>query len=91
MNHTKYSCEKGKQKPSSVIALFLSQVSISGYGQSGPNSLKPCYDVVAQGEGGIMSITGERGTAKSPRRLSERSDRSMTIYAWLVVVPHYRF
>ncbi len=33
--------------------------SISGYGQTGPNASKPGYDLMAQGYGGIMSITGE--------------------------------
>ncbi|WP_394198124.1 CaiB/BaiF CoA transferase family protein [Litoreibacter albidus] len=33
--------------------------SISGYGQTGPNRAKPGYDLMAQGFGGIMSLTGE--------------------------------
>ncbi|MEQ6250160.1 CoA transferase [Sulfitobacter sp. HNIBRBA3233] len=33
--------------------------SISGYGQTGPNRDKPGYDLMAQGFGGIMSITGD--------------------------------
>lgn len=33
--------------------------SISGFGQTGPNSSKPGYDLMAQGFGGIMSLTGE--------------------------------
>ena len=32
--------------------------SITGYGQTGPNADKPGYDLLAQGEGGIMSLTG---------------------------------
>jgi len=35
--------------------------SISGFGQTGPNRDKPGYDLMAQGFGGIMSITGEAG------------------------------
>ncbi|SLN42573.1 Succinyl-CoA:(R)-benzylsuccinate CoA-transferase subunit BbsF [Roseovarius litorisediminis] len=35
--------------------------SISGFGQTGPNREKPGYDLMAQGFGGIMSITGEAG------------------------------
>lgn len=34
-------------------------VSISGYGQTGPWSTRPGYDLIAQGEGGLMSVTGE--------------------------------
>jgi crotonobetainyl-CoA:carnitine CoA-transferase CaiB-like acyl-CoA transferase len=33
--------------------------SISGYGQTGPNAAKPGYDLMAQGFGGMMSLTGE--------------------------------
>ena len=35
--------------------------SISGFGQSGPYASRPALDVVVQGMGGIMSITGEPG------------------------------
>ena len=33
--------------------------SISGYGQTGPYRDRPGYDVVAQGESGIVDLTGE--------------------------------
>ncbi len=33
--------------------------SITGYGQTGPNAHRPGYDLIAQGFGGIMSLTGE--------------------------------
>ena len=33
--------------------------SISGFGHTGPNRSKPGYDLLAQGYGGIMSLTGE--------------------------------
>jgi crotonobetainyl-CoA:carnitine CoA-transferase CaiB-like acyl-CoA transferase len=32
--------------------------SITGFGQTGPNAAKPGYDLLAQGYGGIMSLTG---------------------------------
>lgn len=32
--------------------------SISGFGQTGPNASKPGYDLMAQGFGGVMSLTG---------------------------------
>ncbi|MDQ0338191.1 crotonobetainyl-CoA:carnitine CoA-transferase CaiB-like acyl-CoA transferase [Caldalkalibacillus uzonensis] len=35
--------------------------SISGYGQTGPYRNKPGYDVIAQGVGGLTSVTGEPG------------------------------
>lgn len=37
--------------------------SISGFGQTGRYSKKPGYDVIAQGMGGLMSVTGEEGRA----------------------------
>ncbi|WP_299663951.1 CoA transferase [uncultured Ruegeria sp.] len=33
--------------------------SVSGYGQTGPNAPKPGYDLMAQGYGGVMSLTGD--------------------------------
>ncbi len=33
--------------------------SITGFGQTGPNAQKAGYDLMAQGYGGIMSLTGE--------------------------------
>ena len=39
----------------------LVYVAISGYGQTGPLRDRPALDVVIQGAGGVMSITGEPG------------------------------
>jgi crotonobetainyl-CoA:carnitine CoA-transferase CaiB-like acyl-CoA transferase len=39
----------------------LVYASISGFGQSGPYVERPGFDQVAQGMGGLMSITGEPG------------------------------
>jgi crotonobetainyl-CoA:carnitine CoA-transferase CaiB-like acyl-CoA transferase len=36
--------------------------SISGYGFSGPKAERPGYDILAQAEAGIMSLTGEPGS-----------------------------
>ena len=35
--------------------------AVSGFGHSGPEALKPAYDMVVQARGGVMSITGEEG------------------------------
>ena len=40
--------------------------SISGFGQSGPYSSLPGYDVIIAGIGGMMSITGEEGKGAEP-------------------------
>jgi len=37
--------------------------SISGFGQKGPYKTKPAFDMIAQGMGGTVSITGEPGRA----------------------------
>jgi formyl-CoA transferase len=41
--------------------------SISGFGQTGPYSKRPGFDQIAQGMGGLMSITGEPG--RGPMRV----------------------
>ncbi len=41
--------------------------SIAGFGQSGPDATRPGVDQIAQGMGGLMSITGEPG--KGPMRV----------------------
>jgi formyl-CoA transferase len=41
--------------------------SISGFGQDGPYSKRPGFDQIAQGLGGLMSITGEPG--RGPMRV----------------------
>jgi len=37
----------------------LVYASISGYGVTGPEASRAGYDLIAQGEGGVMSLTGE--------------------------------
>ncbi len=39
----------------------LIYAAISGYGQTGPQRAKPALDVIVQGAGGVMSVTGEPG------------------------------
>ena len=45
----------------------LIYASISGFGQDGPGSQRPGFDQIAQGMGGLMSITGEPG--RGPMRV----------------------
>ena len=45
----------------------LVYASISGFGQDGPYAKRPGFDQVAQGMGGLMSITGEPG--RGPMRV----------------------
>jgi crotonobetainyl-CoA:carnitine CoA-transferase CaiB-like acyl-CoA transferase len=41
----------------------LVYASISGFGQTGPLAARPGFDQIAQGMGGLMSVTGEPGQA----------------------------
>lgn len=43
----------------------LIYASASGFGHTGPNSKDPAYDMVMQGQGGMMSITGNEGQPPS--------------------------
>jgi crotonobetainyl-CoA:carnitine CoA-transferase CaiB-like acyl-CoA transferase len=45
----------------------LIYASISGFGQDGPYATRPGFDQIAQGMGGLMSITGEDG--RGPMRV----------------------
>jgi formyl-CoA transferase len=45
----------------------LVYASISGFGQDGPYASRPGFDQIAQGMGGLMSITGEPG--RGPMRV----------------------
>ncbi|MEQ8397060.1 CaiB/BaiF CoA-transferase family protein [Thalassobaculum sp.] len=40
----------------------LIYAAASGFGHSGPDMTRPAYDMVVQGMGGIMSVTGHPGT-----------------------------
>jgi CoA:oxalate CoA-transferase len=40
----------------------LIYTAVSGFGHTGPYSDRPAYDMIVQGMGGIMSITGEPGS-----------------------------
>jgi len=63
----------------------LIYVSITGYGMTGPYAERPGYDVIAQGESGLMSLTGESegGPIRYPIPLA---DMTAGIYAALGVL-----
>jgi CoA:oxalate CoA-transferase len=43
----------------SAIKPDIVMASVSGFGQSGPYSERPCFDLIAQGMAGVMEMTGE--------------------------------
>ena len=45
----------------------LIYAATSGFGRTGPDRLKPALDIVVQGMGGVMSITGEEGSGRPVR------------------------
>ncbi len=56
MNKLGYGYEKlSKKFPNLIYA------SCSGFGQTGPWASKPAYDMIVQGMGGLMSVTGHEG------------------------------
>jgi crotonobetainyl-CoA:carnitine CoA-transferase CaiB-like acyl-CoA transferase len=63
--------------------------SITGFGQTGPYAPRPGYDFLAQGIGGIMSITGERDG--EPMKVGVGiSDVVCGMYAGLAIVSAIR-
>jgi crotonobetainyl-CoA:carnitine CoA-transferase CaiB-like acyl-CoA transferase len=49
----------------STINPKLIYCSISGFGRTGPNKHRAGYDFLIQGEGGLMSLTGDEGPMKA--------------------------
>ena len=63
----------------------LIYVAISGYGHSGPKANRSGYDIIAQGEAGLMALTGppDAGPSRFP---SPMADISAGIYAAIGVL-----
>ena len=57
----------------------LIYAATSGFGQTGPDRLRPALDIVVQGMGGVMSITGEPG-GKPVRPGLSRGDISAGLF-----------
>lgn len=63
----------------------LIYASISGYGQDGPYSKRPGFDQIAQGMGGLMSVTGKPG--EGPMRVGIAvADSSAGLYCALGIL-----
>ncbi|HUK49904.1 MAG TPA: CaiB/BaiF CoA-transferase family protein, partial [Terriglobales bacterium] len=69
----------------SVLNPRLIYCSITGYGPSGPYKDEPAYDIVIQGLGGLMGITGEQG--RPPVRIGVAlSDIGGGMYAAIAIL-----
>ncbi|HEU0168570.1 MAG TPA: CoA transferase [Chloroflexota bacterium] len=55
--------------------------SISGYGQTGPSSQLPGYDMTAQGAGGLMSVTGHDQPARVGVSIADLSSGMFAAFA----------
>ena len=64
--------------------------SITGFGQSGPYAHRPGYDMMAQGMGGLISITGEpdRPPSKVPVAINDLMTGMYTAVALLSALRH---
>lgn len=59
--------------------------SISGFGQDGPHAKRPGFDQIAQGLGGLMSVTGHAGSGPVRAGLAV-ADMSAGLYAALGIL-----
>jgi crotonobetainyl-CoA:carnitine CoA-transferase CaiB-like acyl-CoA transferase len=71
------SLSRSKLDPDSVRALNqkLIYIAISGYGHTGPKANRGGYDIIAQGEAGLMSLTGphDGGPSRFPTPMADIS------------------
>src|SRR5438477_3222326 len=68
-----------------AIKPSLMYCSISGYGRDGPYAMRPGYDLVAQAESGVMSVTGE--VDGEPQRVgSPVADNSAGMFACISIL-----
>src|SRR5229473_4360140 len=63
--------------------------SISGFGQTGPMTTAPAYDIVAQALGGTMSITGDEG-GQPVRCGVSVGDLSAALYGVIAIIAALR-
>jgi formyl-CoA transferase/CoA:oxalate CoA-transferase len=76
------SLRRAKLDPEALAEINprLIYVAISGYGHSGPKAGRGGYDIIAQGEAGLMALTGETD-GKPSRFPTPMADISAGIYA----------
>jgi crotonobetainyl-CoA:carnitine CoA-transferase CaiB-like acyl-CoA transferase len=77
------SLRRARIDPETVAALNprLIYALISGYGFTGPKAGRSGYDIIAQGEAGLMALTGEEPAGGPSRFPTPMADISAGIYA----------
>jgi CoA:oxalate CoA-transferase len=68
----------------------LIYASLSGFGQTGPNSTKAAFDLVGQAVGGMMSVTGfpENPPTKCGPAIADLGGGAFTVIAVLAAMQH---
>jgi crotonobetainyl-CoA:carnitine CoA-transferase CaiB-like acyl-CoA transferase len=81
------SLERAGIDPASLRAINPAMIyaAISGYGHAGPKANRGGYDIIAQGEAGLMALTGEPDGGPS-RFPSPMADISGGIYATIAIL-----
>jgi len=76
------SLRRARIDPTTLQAMNprLIYTAISGYGHSGPKASRPGYDIIAQGEAGLMALTGAED-GEPMRFPTPMADISAGIYA----------
>ncbi|WP_428096722.1 CaiB/BaiF CoA transferase family protein [Candidatus Rariloculus sp.] len=81
------SLQRARLDPDTLAAMNagLIYAAISGYGHTGPKANRSGYDIIAQGEAGLMALTGppEAGPSRFP---SPMADITGGIYATIGIV-----
>ena len=68
----------------------LIYASLSGFGQTGPNSARAAFDTIAQAMGGLMSVTGfpDAAPTKSGPAVADLGGGAFTVIAILAALQH---
>lgn len=64
----------------------LVYLAISGYGHTGPKANRAGYDIIAQGEAGLMALTGADPKGPASRFPSPLADLSAGVYSTIAVL-----
>lgn len=72
-----------------AVAPAIIYCSVSGFGQSGPSSDHAAYDLIIQGRGGAMSVTGEEGGRPSKPGIPQADVMGALLAAFTIMAALY--